>query len=132
VGKAVKKRKPGRPRIHVEIASVILRMAAENGWGLTRIQGELKKLGLKVGRSTIKRILVEAGYDIGPGRAEGSWDSFLTRHAQTIWACDFFSVRTVTTRGIVEMYLLFFINHGSRQVQLAGMTAHPEATWVEQ
>ena len=44
-------------------------------------------------------------------------------------ACDFFTVETVWLR---TLYVLFFIEHGSRRVRLAGVTAHPEGPWMLQ
>jgi putative transposase len=62
----------------------------------------------------------------------GSWDEFVKRHAATLWACDFLSVRSVTLAGFVDLYLLFFIHVGTRRVIVSGVTAHPDAAWVTQ
>jgi putative transposase len=110
--------------------AIILRLARENGWGYTRIHGELKKLGVKVSRSTVVNILRAAGLDPGPKRGEGTWNDFIQRHAQTLWACDFFSKKVWTTRGLVDYFVLFFIHIGSRRVHIAGITANPDHTWV--
>ncbi len=93
-------RKPGRPRTAEDIRTLVLKLARENGWGYTRILGELKKLGIKtVCRSTVVNILKEAGLDPGPKRGKGTWDEFVKRHAATLWASDFVSVRTLTAPG---------------------------------
>jgi putative transposase len=111
----------------------VLRLAWENDWGYTRILGELKKLGIcKICRSTVVNFLREAGLDPGPQRGEDSWDDFIKRHAATLWACDFFSKPVWTLRGLVEVYVLFFINVGTRQVYVAGLTAQPGRAWVAQ
>src|SRR5581483_8936074 len=103
--------RPGRPRTPEEVRELVLKLARENGWGYTRILGELKKLGArKICRSTVVNILKEAGLDPGPKRGEGTWDEFLKRHAETLWACDFFSKRVWTAGGFVEMFVLFFIH----------------------
>jgi hypothetical protein len=51
----------GRPPVDEVIAGLIEQMATENHrWGYKRIQGELLKLGHRVGSSTIRRILKRA------------------------------------------------------------------------
>ena len=44
-------------------------------------------------------------------------------------ACDFFTVETAWLRTI---YVLFFLELGTRRVHLAGCTAQPTAAWVTQ
>lgn len=109
----------------------MLRLARENDWGYTRILGELKKLGVrKICRSTVVNILREAGLDPGPKRGEDTWDDFIRRQAATLWSCDFFTKQVWTLRGLVEVYVLFFLNVETRRVHVAGMTAHPDRAWV--
>ena len=70
-------RRPGRPRTAAVIGEWVLRMARDNPrWGYTRIRGALYNLGHEIGRNTIKRILLENGFD--PIRRKGmSWETFL-------------------------------------------------------
>jgi putative transposase len=107
-------------------------LARENGWGYTRILGELKKLGVrKICCSTVINILKEHGLDTGPKRGEGSWNEFLSRHVQALWACDFFSKRVWTAFGFVELFVLVFIQVGTRRVHIAGITANPDTEWMK-
>ena len=88
--------------------------------------------GAHVSRSTVVNILKEAGVDPNPERKKGTWHDFFKRHLSTLWACDFFTKKVLTTTGFVEYYVLFFIHIGSRRVIVTGMTPHPDARWVAQ
>jgi putative transposase len=125
--------KVGRPREPEEVRQLVVQMAKDNGWGLGRILGELKKLGIrKICKSTVRNILVEHGFDPGPKRDQGSWDEFIKMHAKTLWACDFLSKKVWTLGGLVEYFVLFFIQPGTRQVHIAGITANPDGVWMAQ
>jgi putative transposase len=120
----------GRPPIGGEIRELALRLARENPrWGYQRIVGEINGLGLKVSATTVRKILREAG--IGPADSRGglSWRAFLRQQAQSMLAVDFFTVETISLQ---RLYVLFFIELGSRRVHLAGCTANPTGAWVTQ
>lgn len=85
------RRNPGRPGVSEDTTAIILRLARETGWGYARIQGELKKLGINVAINTIKKILIRNGFHPSPWRTKGDWASFMKRHMDTLWACDFFT-----------------------------------------
>jgi transposase len=117
------RRTPGRPRTSQAIRALVLEMARDNpAWGYRRIHGELTGLGHKVAPSTVWQILKDAGIDPAPRRTGQTWREFLAGQAKTILAADFFHVDTVFLR---RLYVLFFIEHGTRRVHLAGITAHP-------
>jgi putative transposase len=120
----------GRPPVGGEIRELVLRLARENPrWGYQRIVGEINGLGLRVSATTVRQILREAG--IGPAGSRGglSWRAFLRQQAKSMLAVDFFTVETVSLQ---RLYVLFFIELGSRRVHLAGCTANPTGEWVTQ
>ena len=125
-------RKPGRKRTPEEIREIVVRLAKENGWGYTRILGELKKLRITVCRNTVKNILKEDGFDLGPKRGEGTWDEFMRIHRSSLWACDMISQKVWTMTGRVEYFILFFVEVATRRVKILGASAHPNAEWVAQ
>jgi putative transposase len=103
-------------------------MARENPtWGHRRIQGELVRLGYVIAASTVWEILHAAGIDPAPRRAVPSWRQFLAAQAHAILACDFLVVETVLLR---RLYVLVFIEHGTRRLHLGGVTAHPTGAWA--
>ena len=116
---------PSRRGVVTEIRELIRRMAGENpSWGYTRIQGALKNLGHRVGRSTIARILRTAG--IPPARERRtSWQTFLRSHWGEIAAADFFTTEVWTWHGLVTFYTVFVIELASRRVQILGSTPIP-------
>jgi hypothetical protein len=119
----------GRPPMGGEIRELVLRLARENPrWGYQRIAGEINGLGLKVA-TTVRKILCEAGVGPAEERARLSWRTFLRQQARSMLAVDFFAVETISLR---RLYVLFFIELGSRRVHLAGCTANPTGAWVTQ
>jgi transposase InsO family protein len=127
---AYPRRSPGRPGTAASVRALVLEMARDNpGWGYRRIHGELAGLGHKLAPSTVWQILKDAGIDPAPARSGETWRAFLDAQAKTILATDFFHVDSVFLRCL---YVLFFIEHGTRRVHVAGITAHPTAEWVTQ
>jgi putative transposase len=124
------RRAPGRPPTAAAIRRLVVRMARENPqWGHRRIQGELVRLGHRVASSTVWLILHTAGIDPAPRRSGPTWTQFLTQQAKAILAVDFVHLDTVVLRRI---YALIVVEHGSRRVHLAGITAHPTGAWTVQ
>ena len=123
-------RRRGRSRTAPSVRELVLEMARDNpSWGYRRIHGELVGLGHKLAPSTVWRILEDAGIDPAPARSGMTWRAFLEAQAKTILAADFFHVDTVLLRRV---YVLFIIEHGTRRVHIAGITAHPTGEWVTQ
>jgi putative transposase len=98
-------------------------------WGCVRICGELRKLGIRVGATTIRTLLRRHGLGPPPRRSGPSWAQFLRAQAEGIVACDFFTVETIRLK---TLYVLFFIHLGTRRVVAAGIAAHPDSAWVTQ
>lgn len=122
---------PGRPPLAPETAALIERLAAENpSWGYVRIQGELQKLGIRVSRATIQRLLRHRHIPPAPKRDRLTWRRFLTAHASTALACDFAHVDCAVT--LQRLYLLFVIELETRYVHLLGVTANPDGAWTAQ
>jgi hypothetical protein len=118
-------RGPGRPAKPDALRALVLRLARENdGWGYRRIT-----LGWKVAASTVWEILKQADIDPAPQRASRSWAKFLKAQAAGILAVDVLHVDTVFLR---RLFVLFFIEHGTRRVHIAGVTRNVTAQWAAQ
>ena len=127
---ATKRRPPGRPATARSIARLAVRLAKENPlWGYRRIHGELAKLGVTVAPSTVYEILRSSGIDPAPRRDGPTWRQFLHAQAAGILAVDFLHVDTVLLN---RLYVLIFIEHGTRRIHLGGVTAHPTGAWTVQ
>ncbi len=120
----------GRPRLTPEIRELVERLARENPqWGYRRICGELAKIGLHASPTSIRRLIAQARLGPAPRRSGPSWRQFLRAQAVSIVACDFLAVETLFLR---RYYVLFFIEHATRRVWLAGCTTNPDGNWVTQ
>ena len=112
---------PGRSPhrgVLAEIRRLVVRMAEDNPtWGYTRIQGALKNVGHRVGRSTIARILKAHGLPPVPGRPT-SWQTFLRAHQEAFAGADFF---TTSMKGPLES------RHTSSERSASGLSSHPDA-----
>src|SRR5256886_830391 len=124
------RRRPGRPSTAGAIRKLVIRMATDNPtWGHRRVQGELVKPGHPIAASTVWQILHAAGIDPASRRSGPTWKQFLTAQARSILAADFVHVDTVLLR---RLYALIVIQHRTRRVHLAGITATPDGAWTTQ
>jgi len=125
-----RKKATGRPPVDPKVAALIRRFARENpNWGYTRIKGECQKLGICVSKTTIKEVLRAAGIPPAPRRDGPTWSEFMRSYAAWIVAMDFFTVETAFLR---TLYVLFWVEVGSRRLKIVGVTAHPTGEWVAQ
>ena len=122
----------GRPPLDATIVALVERMARENQtWGYQRLQGELLKLGHRVGASTIRRILKGCRIPPAPLRStDTSWREFLRAQASTTLAVDFFHVDCALT--LKRIYVFFALEVGRRYVHVLGATSHPTGGWTTQ
>ena len=130
-GKKTPNPKGGGQRKPREIGELVSEIAKVTGFGFTRIIGELRKIGIKgISRQTVRNILKEAGIQPGPDRTSDSWNNFIERHGETLWVCDFFSVKTIASRGIRNVYLLVFLCMKTCEVIVSSSTGRPNSRWV--
>lgn len=115
--------KPGRPAISLEIRTLIRRMSRENpGWGAPRIHGELLKLGVDIGETSVSKYLVRRRKP--PSQ---TWRTFLQNHLQSLVSVDFFTVPTIHFQ---VLYVFLVLAHERRRIVHFAVTAHPTAEWT--
>jgi transposase InsO family protein len=91
-------------------------------WGAPRIHGELLKLGIDVGQTSVAKYIARSRRP--PSQ---SWKTFVCNHADGIAAMDIFVVPTVSFR---LLYGLLILQHARRELLWLGVTSHPSADWI--
>ncbi len=125
----------GRPRVAEEVEQLVVQMAEENPtWGYRRIQGALANLGHHIDKITVRNILRRHHREPAPQRRKAGmrWAQFLKMHWEVLAATDFFTVEVATWHGLVTYYVLVVIELATRRVQIAGITPHPTAAFMQQ
>ena len=121
----VRRGQPGRPVISREVRDLIRRMCRENpGWGAPRIHGELLKLGIDIGESSVSKYMVRCRKP--PSQ---TWRTFLENHAQQLVSIDFF---TVPTLRFQVLYVFLVLAHDRRRILHFNVTAHPTAEFEQE
>jgi putative transposase len=116
---------PGRPVLSRQVRDLIRQMCRENpGWGAPRIHGELLKLGIDIGESSVSKYMVRCGKP--PSQ---TWRTFLDNHLQQLVSIDFF---TVPTLRFQVLYVFLVLAHDRRRILHFNVTAHPTAEWTGQ
>ena len=116
---------PGRPAITREIRDLIRRMCRENPtWGAPRIHGELLKLGIDIGESSVTKYMVRCRKP--PSQ---TWRTFLENHLSQIVSVDFFTVPTIRFQ---VLYVFLVLAHDRRRILHFNVSRHPTAEWAGQ
>ena len=117
--------KPGRPAVPKEVRQLIRTMSRENPlWGAPRIHGELLKLGINIGETSVSKYLVRRQKP--PSQ---TWRTFLDNHVKSMVSVDFFTVPTIRFQ---VLYVFLVLAHDRRRILHFGVTAHPTAEWTAQ
>ena len=117
--------KPGRPAVPKEVRQLIRTMSRENPlWGAPRIHGELLKVGIEMGETSVSKYLVR--HRKPPSQ---TWRTFLDNHVKTMVSVDFFTVPTIRFQ---VLYVFLVLAHDRRRILHFGVTAHPTAEWTTQ
>jgi putative transposase len=116
---------PGRPPVSKEIRHLIRRMSRENPlWGAPRIHGELLKLGIDIGETSVGKYIVRSRKP--PSQ---NWRTFLENHVKNMVSVDFFTVPTIRFQ---VLYVFLVLAHDRRRIVHFNVTAHPTAEWTAQ
>jgi len=115
----------GRPAVPQDVRALIRRMSRENPlWGAPRIHGELLKLGIEIGETSVGKYMIR--YRKPPSQ---TWRTFLDNHVKTLVSVDFFTVPTIRFQ---VLYVFLVLAHDRRRILHMNVTAHPTAEWTAQ
>jgi len=121
----VRRGKLGRPAVSRQVRALIRRMCHENStWGAPRIHGELLKLGIDIGETSVSKYMVRCRQP--PSQ---TWRTFLENHLQQLVAIHFF---TVPTLRFQVLYVFLVLAHDRRRIVHFNVTSHSTAEWTGQ
>ena len=119
----IRRGKPGRPSVPLQVRELIRTMSRENPlWGAPRIHGELLKLGIDIGETSVSKYLVRTRKP--PSQ---TWRTFLENHLKSMVSVDFFVVPTIRFQ---ILYVFLVLAHERRRIVHVAVTAHPTAEWT--
>jgi Integrase core domain len=102
----------GRPKTPADIRQLIRDMSAANPlWGAPRIHGELLKLGIGVGQTTVAKYMARRRQPPSQG-----WKTFLRNHADGVASMD--------------LYGFLILQHSRRELLWLSVTARPSSHWI--
>jgi transposase InsO family protein len=121
----VRRGRPGRPVVPRDVRGLIRRLSRENKlWGAPRIHGELLKLGIDIGETSVGKYMVR--HRKPPSQ---TWRTFLENHVRIMVSIDFFTVPTIRFQ---VLYVFLVLAHDRRRIVHFNLTAHPTAEWTAQ
>ena len=116
-------RRAGRPSVPPEIRRLIREMSLANPlWGAPRIHGELLKLGIDIGQTSVAKYMARRRRPPSQG-----WRTFLLNHADGIASIDLFVVPTISFK---LLYGLLILRHDRRRIVWVGVTTSPTSEWI--
>jgi putative transposase len=117
----------GRKPLLKSTRKLILQLKLENPLMCSgKISGELKKMGLNVCPSLVRKILATYRKE-GLIPASKSWSGFLKSHWHSLYACDWFTIDTAFAKRI---YVFFMMRLNSRKIVQLGFTENPTKIFV--
>lgn len=100
---------PGRPSVPQDVRDLIRRLTRENPlWGAPRIHGELLKLGIDIGETSVGKYMRR--HQRPPSQ---TWRTFLDNHLTTLVSVDFFTVPTIRFQ---VLYVFLILAHDRRRI----------------
>jgi putative transposase len=119
----IRRGQPGRPSVPKDIRDLIRTLSRENPlWGAPRIHGELLKLGIDVGETSVSKYMLRRRRP--PSQ---KWRTFLENHVKSLVSIDFFPVPTLCFQ---VLYVFLVLAHERRRILHFAVTAHPTAEWT--
>ncbi|MCX6617391.1 MAG: hypothetical protein NTZ98_14990 [Acidobacteria bacterium] len=115
----------GRPAVPREVRDLIRKISRENPlWGAPRIHGELLKLGIDIGETSVGKYMLR--HRKPPSQ---TWRTFLNNHVKSLVSADFFTVPTIRFQ---ILYVFLVLAHDRRRILHFNVTAHPTTEWTAQ
>jgi putative transposase len=121
----IRRGQTGRPAVAQAVRELIRRLNRENPlWGAPRIHGELLKLGIDIGETSVGKYMSRQRKP--PSQ---TWRTVIENHVKTMVSVDFLTVPTIRFQ---VLYVFLVLAHDRRRSVHFNVTAHPTAEWTVQ
>ncbi len=127
-----RKRKLGRPRTPGNVEELICKIARENVWDYKKIQGELKKLGIEMAKTTVANVLRRNVLPASPDHQGLTWREFLARHADVFLCADLLTKEIWTLKGLQRAFVFFVLHLRTRRILFVHATFSSNTEWLKQ